>query len=224
MSHHVRWTLVTEGLFFVVTLATAAAVAQSPSLTGAIARSLRQLDRTFAPLAATHPWYRLALAIFLHNARPFVGFALAFALVLVLCRRAPRRLAGTVLGLEALAAVLFWLANVAAAGVVVGAVARAQHLAPVRVWLSLLPHGLFEIFAFSWVMVLPLRLAWRWLDGESPARAAAALGRALWPGAPAALAVLALAALIEAGVSPRVLRILVPRAGASLPASSQVHR
>jgi uncharacterized membrane protein SpoIIM required for sporulation len=219
---HWIWTLVVEAAFFVVTLATAAGVAaDTAALRGSALRPfLRQLGRTFSPLASVHPWYRLAAAIFLHNARPFVAFALAALLVVLLARSALNRVAAFRLVLEAAAAVLFWFGNVMAAGVVVGAVAHTQHLAPLRVWATLLPHGIFELFAFSWVMALPLHMAWAWMDSRDARSAVAAIRTALWPGAPAALAVLALAGLLEASVSPRIMHVLVPTAGPTLPSST----
>ena len=222
-DRHARWALVIELLFFLVSLATAAAVAHSTALGpgSPLARALHQMDRTFVPLAGLHPWWRLGLGIFSHNVRPYIAFALVFWLVHALARRGRRRLAGILLTLEALAAAAFWFANVAAAGVVVGAVAQARHVAPLRVWATLLPHGVFEIFAFSWVMALPLHMAWRWLDGNGPAQAASDLARPLWPGTLKVLLVLALAAAIESGISPRVLHALVPSAGRSLPASTR---
>lgn len=215
----ILWALVAEGLFFLVVLAGSASLSQDPSLLGSPAARLflRRLDRTFQPFAGLHPWYRLGFAIFLHNARAFLVLVLAAgaSAALAAIERA-RTVAALALALTLAGTAVFWLTNAGAAAVVVAAVAHGAGVPPFAVWLSLLPHGVFELFALSWAMVLPVRLAWTWLSTQSAAAAAGALRDSLWPGVGGVLAVLALAAAVEATVSPRVLHALVPRAGATL--------
>lgn len=215
----ILWALVAEGLFFLTVLAGSATLSQDPSLlgSGAVRLFLHRLDRTFQPFAGLHPWYRLGFAIFWHNARAFflLVFAAAASAALAAIRRA-RTVAALALSFTLAGTAVFWLANAGAAAVVVAAVARSAGVAPFAVWLSLLPHGVFELFALSWAMVLPVRLAWTWLSTQSATDAAGALRDVLWPAVGGVLAVLALAAAVEATVSPRVLHALVPHADATL--------
>lgn|GEM_PF-4472707 len=209
---HLVWALATELAFFVFVLVVATAVAMNaPALLHAgLAAYLRRLDRTFVPLAHLHPWYRLALGIFAHNLEPLAGFAVAGALAAFW----PARVRGTaatlflvlVLAIDA----FFWLSNIGAGGVVVGVVAYQHGLAPARVWLSLVPHGLFEIFALAWVLMLPVRFASLWLGTGDPSRAFAQIEPAIWPGTLVAACVLAVAAGIEATLSVALLHALVP--------------
>lgn len=213
------WTLLTELFFFVAVLALAGALSQEPAVLASreVRLFLERVNQTFAPLAALHPWYRLAVAIFLHNLRALLLLALAAAVCAALAAfERARALAALALALSVAGTFVFWLVNVVTAGVVVAAVARTALSAPLLVWLSLLPHGVFELFALSWAMVLPARLAWFWVASGSGAQAASALRDALWPGLGAAVAVLALAATLEATVSPRLLHALVPRASRTL--------
>lgn len=216
---HVLWTLMVELFFFAAVLAVAAALGENPAVlgSGAVRLFLRRLDQAFMPFGALHPWYRLAIAIFLHNARALllVAFAAAVCAALAGASRA-RTLALAALAVTLAGVCLFWFVNVATAGLVVAAVARAAGVSPLTVWLTLLPHGVFELFALSWAMVLPARLAWTWLATESGAEAANDMRAALWPGIAGAIVVLALAATLEATVSPRLLHALVPRAEPTL--------
>ncbi len=214
-----RWTLVAELFFFAAVLAVATTVARSPALlaSAAMQRFLRELDQAFVPLASVRPWYRLGLAIFLHNLRAFLLVALAASVCAALAAQPRlRSIAAAALILAVAGSAFFWAANVFTAGAVVGVVASETGVEPLVVWTTLLPHGVFELFALSWAMVLSWRLAWTWLALGSAEAAAADLLRAIWPTIVGIVAILALAALIESTVSPRVLHALVPTAGHSL--------
>lgn len=213
LRRHTLAALVLEAAFFVLVLSAAGEADQAAAR---LVPALRDLARTLAPLGRLHPWYRLALAIFWHNARPFLALSLLTALAAALLDgRWGQALGRLLLALTALGAALFWLANVGAAGMVVGVVAHARGAPPILAWLTLLPHGLWEIFAFSWAVALPFHLAW--LRSGRKSQVLPAVAPLIWPGAAAALAVLALAAVVEATVSPLVLHALLPPAAAYVP-------
>jgi uncharacterized membrane protein SpoIIM required for sporulation len=92
----------------------------------------------------------------------------------------------------------------------VGAVARALHAATGPVFVGLLPHGLFEIFALTLAFALPTRVVVRRLMGVPWTRSAQEVAPLLVRASAIALVSLALAAVVESTVSPQVLRWLVP--------------
>lgn len=215
LRRHASWALGFELAFFLFTLAIGTSVASEAHrrLTEESLRVLvKRLRREFEPVTAIHSWPHLALAIFGHNLELMLPILLFGMLAMWLASRGGRlvRVAAVLAVTDAVAALLFLLENITVAGLLIGYVAERQHTVPIRVFATLLPHGVFEIFALSWAFSEPLLLVWGRLSGVSWQEAAAPFQSSMLRGAVYAVLVLALAALIESTVSPVVTRALIP--------------
>lgn|GEM_PF-5057641 len=189
------------GVFFLLTLGSALLFASTP---------LRQLSHLETPLVRafrTQPLSGLlfssavalkAIGIFLTNFRLLlIGFAGVLAF-----RWKALGIVGPVLGWGAIVYTYFTLfLNALAAGLVVAGAGAMKHVPWLLVWaLGILPHGIFEIGAYA--LTLSLLLAAR---RPGPMR----IAPVRW--AVFASVVLFIAAWIEAGVTPRLLGLVLTR-------------
>lgn len=215
LRRHAYWAIGFEAVFFLATLAVGTSVADMPH-TPATERALgvfvRSLRQEFAPVTSIHAWPRLAVAIFGHNLELMLPILLLGMLATWLGSRGGRasRLAGFLAAVDTVGALLFLFENVVAAGLLIGYVARTDGIVSVRVFATLLPHGVFEIFSLSWAFAQPAILIAGLVNGRSLEEIGRENRPGLVRGAALAVAVLAFAALIESTVSPIVTRDLIP--------------
>ena len=172
----------------------------------------------FGPLVLSHSVWVRSAGIFLTNLR-FLAVALVGAGLFRLRRATHRHAANPILGRRVIvpflavfggvvAGILGWaavgyfalafLGNAMVAGVAVITSERIVHAGwPLVMLLGILPHGIFEIFAYA--LGFALLMAAR--TGRGVLRAPA-----FWTVLP--IGILVLAALIEAGVTPRLIALL----------------
>lgn len=212
---HAYWALGFEATFFLATLAFGTSVANMPA-TPATDRALRlfirSLRQEFAPVTAIHSWPPLALAIFGHNLELMLPILLLGMLATWLGSRGGRsaRAAGFLAAVDTVGALIFLTENVVAAGLLIGYVSRTDGVLVIRVFASLLPHGVFEIFALSWAFAQPVMLVVGLMNGRPLEEVGMENRPGLIRGAAVAVAVLALAAVVESTLSPIVTRELIP--------------
>lgn len=211
LRRHALWALGFEATFFVATLAIGTAVAALPE-SSATARSLnvfvRSLRHEFAPVTSIHAWPHLALAIFGHNLELMLPILLLGMLAMWLAARGGT-FAGFFAAIDLIGALLFLAENTIAAGLLVGYISRLDRLPTVRVFASLLPHGIFEIFALSWAFAQPAVLIYGLMNGQALVEVGRENRPGMVRGAVYSVLILALAATIESTLSPVVTRALI---------------
>lgn len=151
------------------------------------------------------PW-RIALMIGLNNIAIILSPLVLLSLYIVL----PGILKFVPVGLFLLYAPFLFLTNILLGGLVTGAVAMDRDVPILLLVMGLLPHAVFEFIAISLTAFsAPLLLIWGLGQRGSLAAVVPPLLSRLWLLAPAVIAVLIVAALVEVFISPLLLHYLI---------------